>query len=538
MKKFKTYGKTKSKEDIRSTDWDDIVNSEPKNKQEIKNVKKKYNLKSKYSENLRDNTQIHTPNKDNAIHSPIVKSKEKKENSNDKQEINTENDVNTPKPKHQDKSCVIVSSDDEINKEEDLNVLFENLNVNAVSTPKPTVTTLDLDCSFKCRRSISLTSSNKKKSRKKLSSLKSEYNSSYNSIQDCSLCSNNNSFFKDSLTSFNGPISSEKKILDLCEQKELLHMNEYVEKYSEIFLKKLGEGSYGEVFEKESHEDKSLAVKIVPVGCDTLVNGYPQMTLDAIIPEMAISKKLLDLTLSKEDANYAEGFIQLQKLLFCKGSYPTVLNELWVEWDAKKASENDNPDIFQEDQTFVIFETNNGGEDLETFKLKTVKEAISILKQIIASLAAAECMYQFEHRDLHHGNILIKKTSRNKPLNFIIDNEVHKVESHGLEVCIIDFTMARLQADGGVIYTDISTEETFFTGEGDIQFDVYRDMRKHNKNEWESYNPYTNVLWMKYIAEKLLVKRKNATLPKFINNVLNYKSCTDIVSKDNMFAVK
>ena len=39
-------------------------------------------------------------------------------------------------------------------------------------------------------------------------------------------------------------------------------------------------------------------------------------------------------------------------------------------------------EIFTEDQTYVIFETNNGGEDLEKFKLKTVKEAVSILKQV------------------------------------------------------------------------------------------------------------------------------------------------------------
>ena len=39
-------------------------------------------------------------------------------------------------------------------------------------------------------------------------------------------------------------------------------------------------------------------------------------------------------------------------------------------------------EIFTEDQMYVIFETNNGGEDLEKFKLKTVKEAVSILKQV------------------------------------------------------------------------------------------------------------------------------------------------------------
>ena len=53
-------------------------------------------------------------------------------------------------------------------------------------------------------------------------------------------------------------------------------------------------------------------------------------------------------------------------------------------------------EIFTEDQMYVIFETNNGGEDLEKFKLKTVKEAVSILKQVRKYEVVPACIYLFK----------------------------------------------------------------------------------------------------------------------------------------------
>lgn len=72
------------------------------------------------------------------------------------------------------------------------------------------------------------------------------------------------------------------------------------------------------------------------------------------------------------------------------------------------------------------------------------KSILSIL-QVIASLAVAENLYQFEHRDLHHGNILIKHSS-SKNVKIIIADREYRIESQNLSVCIIDFTMSRLQS--------------------------------------------------------------------------------------------
>ena len=77
-------------------------------------------------------------------------------------------------------------------------------------------------------------------------------------------------------------------------------------------------------------------------------------------------------------------------------------------------------------------------------KFENVHQAVSVLQQVTGALAAAEQELEFEHRDLHWGNVLVRKT-KDDHVTVIIDGEEVSVESHGLHVSIIDFTLSRLQ---------------------------------------------------------------------------------------------
>ena len=99
--------------------------------------------------------------------------------------------------------------------------------------------------------------------------------------------------------------------------------------------------------------------------------------------------------------------------------------------------------MFQSDQYFVVFEFIDGGVDLERFQFNSIEEALSVLQQVVLSLAVAEESLMFEHRDLHWGNVLIKRTEC-KEIQYKSCGEDVCIKSAGVFVSIIDFTLSRL----------------------------------------------------------------------------------------------
>ena len=104
----------------------------------------------------------------------------------------------------------------------------------------------------------------------------------------------------------------------------------------------------------------------------------------------------------------------------------------------------DTVDIFPSDQFFIVFEFSNGGKDLESFEFNSLSEAWSVLHQTALGPAVAENALEFEHRDLHWGNVLICKTG-DQFVESTLQGEKKLVPSHGVRVSLIDFTLSRLK---------------------------------------------------------------------------------------------
>ncbi|CAG9765312.1 unnamed protein product [Ceutorhynchus assimilis] len=265
---------------------------------------------------------------------------------------------------------------------------------------------------------------------------------------------------------------------------------------------KIGEGLYGEVFLFKNPSGGTTVMKIIPIEGDQRINGENQKKLNEVLSELIIATELSHLRTNP--INQTSAFIEVQSIKCVQGCYPEELLDLWDLFKETRGSINDSPEIFKEDQLYAVLETSYGGCDMESFAFENASQAFSMCLQIAYAMAVAEEELQFEHRDLHWGNILLTRVPSDDFVTFKLQGREIRIESFGVKVQIIDFTMSRITSHGVDIYTDLSKDCGIFTGSGDYQFEIYQLMQKRNRNEWSHYEPYSNILWLSYILDKTI----------------------------------
>ena len=167
------------------------------------------------------------------------------------------------------------------------------------------------------------------------------------------------------------------------------------------------------------------------------------MTLKEVLPEIAITRLLSDLAGSMP-YYYSESFVQLTRVNIAQGGYPKVLDDAWVKYSEERESENDRPaKLLKSNQLWLVLQLSNGGVALEDFKVSTVAQAQSIFDQVALALAVGESRFEFEHRDLHVGNILIKEVEADTKINFELRGDKLIYDTKGVQVTIIDFSLSR-----------------------------------------------------------------------------------------------
>lgn len=255
-------------------------------------------------------------------------------------------------------------------------------------------------------------------------------------------------------------------------------------------VKKIAEASFSDVYLHDNN-----IYKIIPLDVEEKPN------LEDFIKETFIHQCI----------NEEEGVCKLIKVFLAKGNYPHDLLKAWNNFYNLKGSDNFNPINYTKNQTFGVFVLEECGQDLEKYTFQNKEEVLSIIKQIFEIISNLEKKYEFEHRDLHWGNILIKNS----------------------QVKIIDFSLARITKNK-VVFIDLKNKEWLFNGDEkvDEQFSIYKKMKILNNNDWLIHTPRNNVLWLVYLINKIILLtnnkiRVNTLLTKIKSSIRNCKSAEE-----------
>lgn len=137
---------------------------------------------------------------------------------------------------------------------------------------------------------------------------------------------------------------------------------------------------FGEVFLNEISARSSYVLKIIPIEGDEEINGAQQKRFHEILQEIIISQELSALRYGK--TNSSAGFVEVLNVRLVEGRYPAHLLKLWHDYEICVSSENDCPDVFGDDQLYVVFELANCGLDLEANIFKNAEQSFSVFKQV------------------------------------------------------------------------------------------------------------------------------------------------------------
>ncbi|XP_054268797.1 uncharacterized protein LOC128990457 [Macrosteles quadrilineatus] len=302
--------------------------------------------------------------------------------------------------------------------------------------------------------------------------------------------------------------------------------------------RKIGEGVFGEVFMLERPGEGRSVIKIIPIEGAQMVNGSVQKRYDEVLSELIITEELSMLRNNSD--NCTGGFCELKGKFYLQGQYSPLLLKLWHEFDKEKRSENECPDMFGPEQLYLALELAHAGEPVESFSFKNLQQALIVFLQTTFSLAVAETAADFEHRDLHIGNVLVQPTSE-KYVSYVLNGQRFECPTFETMVTIIDYTLSRISFREDVLYLDLEQDPELFTATGDYQFEIYREMRADLKQNWRSHKPKTNIRWLHYLIDKFTsrIKYKQKKNTKVFRDcmdkmlrlremVLDFESATDL----------
>lgn len=338
----------------------------------------------------------------------------------------------------------------------------------------------------------------------------------------------------------------------------LTPFSEWSDQLSDHFsIVKIAEASFGEVYRLSLLEDMSgfsssdeSVFKIIALQPPALESSYQSPDESGSAPKgfenMSSPTDVANEVKLLQRMSSIPGFTNFRDVRVVQGRPPGPFIRAYEAYNSEQQARGKEASIFpdpaeqasySQNQLWAVIEMQDAGLDLErfletpssqspTYQSTSIFTVWDIFWQVVLSLAKGEEGAQFEHRDLHLGNICVRlpasPTQKPEPLNPAL-----KLNFTPLETTIIDYTLSRAQmSHTSTVSTDLSRSSHASLFESDsaanYQYEIYRYMRgallhddpyakidKSGENvdgtrSWQSYHPTTNLIWLHYILYTLL----------------------------------
>ncbi|KAL1443015.1 hypothetical protein MTO96_000913 [Rhipicephalus appendiculatus] len=281
------------------------------------------------------------------------------------------------------------------------------------------------------------------------------------------------------------------RLTTLCDSEDVLDFHRALKpSFRGTKLRKIAETMDAETFIVISGHKTQTPV-------DTVVQLYAidTHTASRIYCNLFTGKKLSDLHTGTN--NKCFGFRILRRIVFVKDTLPENFAKAYEEFHrSHSCTYHPPPDSRPKVQRYMLVESDYSGHSILRSRIKP-SQAISIIGQVACSLAVAERALQFEHRNLHEGNIMVLPSTF-KYQHFLINGRTCCVKGSGIKITLCDDNFSRITYDNEVImrmkdYDRVYKEKT----------PIYLTMEKIINNQWEAFHPETNAQWLAYLCGHL-----------------------------------
>ncbi|KAF2748112.1 hypothetical protein M011DRAFT_442451 [Sporormia fimetaria CBS 119925] len=322
-------------------------------------------------------------------------------------------------------------------------------------------------------------------------------------------------------------------LLALSDQGAILPFEDWATSLDDtVHIEKIAEASFSEVYRLTIEDIDSSGGANESVLKLVALKSAPDEPLPCDIPQAAKRRRNVDLDAQKrkelqerqkenewrsstsdvhsevrllQNLTHIPGFTTFRSLIILQGRPSASFGRAWKDWNKSrpKAKKSQFPDpnkkaSFSDTQIWAVIEMQDAGTDcgavIEKGGISSIWEVWDIFWNVCLSVAKAEQVCRFEHRDMHMDNICIRSSEPGGDVvGPVVRNPLkRKLGFTPLETTVIDYTLSRADIIGqntdtkrsfiadatDVAYLDLDRDPSLFEGdaEEEYQYEIYRYM--------------------------------------------------------------